>query len=36
VAPFVLANREDDYRTAWAFFETQAEVQPTTNNSMQG
>lgn len=22
VAPFALANREDDYRTAWAFFET--------------
>jgi hypothetical protein len=21
VAPFALANREDDYRTAWAFFE---------------
>ena len=21
VAPFALANREEDYRTAWAFFE---------------
>jgi hypothetical protein len=22
VAPFARANREEDYRTAWAFFET--------------
>jgi hypothetical protein len=33
VAPFVRANREDDYRTAWAFFEAQAAVQPTSQNS---
>jgi hypothetical protein len=36
VAPFARANREDDYRTAWAFFEAQATVQTTTNNSLQG
>jgi hypothetical protein len=36
VAPFARASREDDYRTAWAFFEAQAAVQPTANNSMQG
>ena len=36
VAPFVRASREDDYRIAWVFFEAQAEVQPTANNSRQG
>jgi hypothetical protein len=36
VVPFVRANREDDYRTAWAFFEAQAMVQTITKNSLQG
>jgi hypothetical protein len=36
VAPFARASREDDYRTAWAFFETQTAVQTTSNNSTQG
>jgi hypothetical protein len=36
VAPFARASREDDYRTAWAFFETQAAAQMTSNNSFQG
>ena len=36
VAPFARASREDDYRTAWAFFAVQDAVQPTANNSMQG
>ena len=36
VAPFARASREDDYRTAWAFFEAQAAVQTTSNNSTQG
>ena len=36
VAPFARASREDDYRTAWAFFETQAAVPTTSNNSTQG
>jgi hypothetical protein len=35
VAPFVRASREDDYRIAWAFFEAQAAVQPTSQNSAQ-
>jgi hypothetical protein len=35
VAPFARASREDDYRTAWAFFETQATVQTTANNPTQ-
>ncbi len=36
VALFARASREDDYCTAWAFFETQAAVQTTSNNSIQG
>jgi len=32
VAPFALANREEDYRTAWAFFETQNAVRPEVKN----
>jgi hypothetical protein len=36
VAPFARASREDDYRTAWAFFEAQAAMQTTPNNSFQG
>ena len=36
VAPFARASREDDYRTAWAFFETQAAAQTTSNNCTQG
>ena len=36
VAPFARANREDDYRTAWAFFETQTTAQTTSNNTAQG
>ena len=36
VAPFARASREDDYRIAWAFFEAQAAVQTTSNNSTQG
>jgi hypothetical protein len=36
VAPFVRASREDDYRTAWAFFEDQLVGQTTANNSTQG
>jgi hypothetical protein len=36
VAPFARASREDDYRIAWAFFEAQAPVQTTANNSTQG
>jgi hypothetical protein len=35
VAPFARASREDDYRIAWAFFEAQAPVQTTANNSPQ-
>lgn len=35
-APFARASREDDYRTAWAFFEAQATVQTTSNNFLQG
>jgi hypothetical protein len=35
-APFARASREDDCRTAWAFFETQAGVQTTANSSTQG
>jgi hypothetical protein len=35
VAPFTRASREDDYRTAWAFFAVQATV-PTTANTTQG
>jgi hypothetical protein len=35
VAPFVRANREDDYRTAWAFFEAQVPGQTTANTSIQ-
>ena len=35
VAPFARASREDDYRTAWAFFEAQAAVQTTSNTSLQ-
>jgi hypothetical protein len=35
VAPFARASREDDYRTAWAFFEDQAAVQTTSNTSLQ-
>jgi hypothetical protein len=33
VAPFARASREDDYRTAWAFFEDQPAVQTTSNTS---
>jgi hypothetical protein len=36
VAPFARASCEDDYRTAWAFFEAQAAIQTTSNNSTQG
>jgi hypothetical protein len=36
VAPFVRASRENDYRTAWAFFETQAAEPPTSHTSTQG
>jgi len=36
VALFARASREDDYRTAWAFFETQAAAQATANNPLQG
>ena len=36
VAPFAGASREDDQRIAWAFFETQAAGQTTTNNAAQG
>jgi hypothetical protein len=36
VAPFARASREDDYRTAWAFFEAQTAGQTTANNSLQG
>jgi hypothetical protein len=36
VAPFARASREDDYRIAWAFFETQAAVQTPSNTSTQG
>ena len=36
VAPFARANREDDYRITWAFFETPAAVQTASNNSLQG
>ena len=36
LAPFARASREDDYRAAWAFFEAQAAVQTTANNSTQG
>ena len=28
-APFALANREEDYKIAWAFFESEAKKQPT-------
>ena len=36
VAPFGLANREADYRVAWAFFESQTTTQPDnpTHNSL--
>jgi hypothetical protein len=33
VTPFARASREDDYRIAWAFFETQGAVQTPSNNS---
>jgi hypothetical protein len=36
VAPFARAGREDDYRTAWAFFEAQAPGQTTANSSAEG
>jgi hypothetical protein len=36
VAPFARASREDDYRTAWAFFEAQSAAQTTANNSTKG
>jgi hypothetical protein len=36
VAPFARASREDDYRTAWAFFTAQAAVQTITDSSLQG
>jgi hypothetical protein len=36
VAPFARASREDDYSTAWTFFETQAAGQTTANNLRQG
>jgi hypothetical protein len=36
LVPFARASREDDYRIAWAFFETQATVQPPSNNATQG
>jgi hypothetical protein len=36
VAPFTHASREDDYRIAWAFFETQAAIQTIANHSLQG
>jgi hypothetical protein len=36
VAPFARASREDDYRTAWAFFETQPAGQTTFNKATQG
>jgi hypothetical protein len=36
VAPFARASREDDYRTAWAFFEAQATEQPTSHITTQG
>jgi hypothetical protein len=36
VAPFARASREDDYRTAWAFFAAQTAMQTTANNSLQG
>jgi Eco57I restriction-modification methylase/N-6 DNA Methylase len=36
VAPFIRASREDDYRTAWPFFEAQASGQTTANKSTQG
>jgi hypothetical protein len=35
VAPFARASREDDYRTAWAFFAVQAAVQLPSNNATQ-
>jgi len=35
VAPFARASREDDYRTAWAFFAAQAAVPTSANNSLQ-
>ena len=34
VAPFARASREDDYRTAWAFFAVQAAVQTTANHAL--
>jgi hypothetical protein len=36
VVPFARASREEDYRTAWAFFEAQAAGQTTANNSLLG
>jgi hypothetical protein len=36
IPPCARASREDDYRTAWAFFEVQAAGPTTANNSLQG